>query len=65
MKAQELRQKKESELLSLLNEQFKQLQDYRFQAAVRKLSNPHLINQTKKTIARILTILIEKTNSHE
>lgn len=65
MKAQELRQKKETELLATLSGLYEQLREYRFQASVRKLNNPHLIKATKKDIARILTILIEKSNTNE
>lgn len=60
MKTQELRAKKNDELLKQLQENYEKLRDYRFQACVRKLKNPHLIKSTKKEIARILTILIER-----
>ena len=65
MKISELRNKKEQELYDLLAKKQKDLQDYRFQASVRKLKNPHLIKDTKKTIARILTILIERNENNE
>lgn len=65
MKAAEIRSKKNDELLKLLNENYELLRDYRFQASVRKLKNTNLISATRKDIARILTILIERNESHE
>jgi large subunit ribosomal protein L29 len=62
MKVKDIREKKNEELLKLLNESYDQLRDLRFQASVRKLKNHQSIPQTKKTIARILTILIERAN---
>ncbi len=65
MKAQEFRQKKEEELIKLLSEKYEQLRDFRFQASVRKLKNSQSIKQTRKDIARILTILLEKSINNE
>ena len=65
MKAQEIRQKKEDELIKLLNEKYEQLRDFRFQASVRKLKNSQQIKETRKDIARILTILLEKSTNNE
>ncbi len=65
MKAKELREKKDAELLKVLNESYDKLRDFRFQASVRKLKNPHQISATKKIIARILTILIERSHQND
>lgn len=65
MKSQDIRAKNSDELLKMLQEHYEKLRDYRFQASVRKLKNPHLINSTKKDIARLLTILIEKNSENE
>ena len=67
MKIKELREKKEVDLLKLLNESYDQLRDFRFQVSVRKLKNHRQIASTKKTIARILTLLIERDSeqNHE
>jgi len=65
MKASEIRTKKYDELMKLLNEKYDNLRDYRFQASVRKLKNTKLIRATRQDIARILTILIERNDSHE
>jgi len=65
MKASEIRQKKNDELLKMLNDSYESLRDYRFQASVRKLKNTNLIRATRKDIARILTILIERNETNE
>lgn len=60
MKASELRQKNEAdlqqELLGLLREQF----NLRMQSGTGQLAKPHLINNVRKSIARVKTLLNEK-----
>lgn len=60
MKASELRQKSEAdlqqELQGLLREQF----NLRMQSGSGQLSKPHLINNVRKNIARVKTLLNEK-----
>lgn len=62
MKVDELRQKNIKELqkekLTLLKEQF----NLRMQRATGQLSKPHLFRQVRRNIARINTILAEKSN---
>ena len=62
MKAKELREMSEAEL----NAKFKELKDelfrLRFQHAINQLDNPHVINDTKKDIARVMTVLRQKQN---
>ena len=60
MKAQELRQKTLKELHSLLEEMREELRKLRFDLVMGKLKNVHKIKETKKDIARILTVINEK-----
>jgi len=57
MKIKELREKTENELQSLLKESREKLRQIKFDLKSRQSKNPQEINQTKKVIARILTIL--------
>ena len=60
MKAKELRDMSEAELQA----KFKELKDehfrLRFQHAINQLDNPHVISDTKKDIARVMTVLRQK-----
>ena len=56
-KPQELRQKSKDELKNLLAEKRERLRFLRFNLASGKVKNVREIRQTKKEIARILTIL--------
>ncbi len=60
MKAAELRQYTDEEIERLLEEKKKQLMDLRFQLSMGQLNNYSQINQTKRDIARIKTILRER-----
>ncbi len=59
MKAKELREKSEAELLELLEEQYKDLFKLRMQKSVTELKTTHMLLQARKNIARIKTILKE------
>jgi large subunit ribosomal protein L29 len=59
MKASELRKKDKKELAKSAQELRKKLSDLRFKFSSGKLKNVKEINQSKKEIARILTILHE------
>lgn len=63
MKASELRQKGVNELkqerLALLREQF----NLRMQRATGQLSKPHRFKQVRRDIARINTVLAEKSSN--
>lgn len=61
MKAEDLRKKGKEELEKLLKEQREKLAKLKFDLSLGKLKNVREIKQTKKDIARILTILREKT----
>ncbi len=60
-KTRELRLKQEEELNQLLSESQKKLRELRFNLASGKVKNVRTIRVLKKDIARILTILNEKS----
>ena len=60
MKATELRNKSGEELESMLESLKSELFNLRFQLAINQLDNPHKIKETKKDIARVMTIIAEK-----
>jgi len=60
MKAAEIREMKTEELHSELDRIRRHLFDLRAQAVTEKLENPHRLKQTRKDIARILTVLSER-----
>jgi large subunit ribosomal protein L29 len=57
MRASELRKKSKEELEKILKEKREHLQKLKFDLSLGKLKNVKEIGQTKKDIARILTIL--------
>jgi large subunit ribosomal protein L29 len=61
MKAQELRKKDKKELEKLVIDLRKKLSDLRFKFSSNKLKNVKEIGRIKKEIARILTILNQKS----
>ena len=61
MKARELRKKSETELQKILRQKREKLQKLRFDLTAGKLKNFQEIKQTKRDIARILTVLNEKS----
>ncbi len=60
MKATELRTKTSEELETMLKDLKTELFNLRFQHAINQLDNPHKIADTKKDIARVMTIISEK-----
>ena len=60
MKASELRNMTAEELNSKLKELKEELFNLRFQHAINQLDNPHKIEDVKKDIARVMTVLHEK-----
>ena len=60
MKTSELRTKSSEELESMLKDLKTELFTLRFQHAINQLDNPHKIADTKKDIARVMTIIAEK-----
>ena len=57
---QDLKTKNEEELTAALTEAKKELFNLRFQNATNKLDNTSRINEVKKNIARIQTVITEK-----
>ncbi len=57
---EEYRDKSSDELKAQLKEKKNELFNLRFQLAINQLANPNQIPETKKTIARIMTVLREK-----
>ena len=60
MKVGELREMKTAELYAELDRLRRHLFDLRSQAVTEKLENPHQLLETRKDIARVLTILRER-----
>ena len=60
MKASELRNMTAEELNSKLKDLKEELFNLRFQHAINQLENPHKIEDVKKDIARVMTVLHEK-----
>ena len=60
MRASELRNMTAEELNGKLKELKEQLFNLRFQHAINQLDNPHKIEDVKKDIARVMTVLHEK-----
>lgn len=62
MKVKELITKENTELNKILQDKKMELVKLRFDWKNKKLKNTNLIKETKKDIARILTILKERSN---
>lgn len=66
MKATQLRDLSENELLTKLKDLKTELFNLRFQHSINQLDNPKRIGQVKKDIARVNTVLTElKSGSEE
>ena len=63
MKKQEIKKLSKDEILKNINKFKKDLFNFRFQKINSQISNPAKINETKKTIARLKTILRGKSNA--
>ena len=60
MKAAELKTMTSAELDAKLKELKAELFNLRFQHAINQLDNPHKSTETKRDIARVMTVLREK-----
>lgn len=65
MKVSELRAKNPAELTTLLQDTQKELADARRGLSAGELVNPRVIGASRKTIARIMTVMSEKLNQEE
>jgi len=63
MKAKEVREMTADELDKKLKELKGELFNLRFQHAINQLDNPHKIDDVKKDIARVMTVIREKKNA--
>jgi len=60
VKMEEFRDKTTAELNAQLKEKKNELFNLRFQHAINQLQNPNQIPETRKTIARLMTVIREK-----
>jgi len=65
MKARELREMTDEELRARLNELKEELFNLRTEKTLGRLGQPHRFKETRREIARILTILNERNRSGE
>jgi|TARA_B110000240_G_C13348664_1_gene388753 large subunit ribosomal protein L29 len=63
MKKQELKKVTKSEAIKNIDKLKKDLFNFRFQKINSQITDPSKINQTKKTIARLKTLLKGKLNA--
>ena len=63
MKKQEIKKLSKDEVLKNIDKLKKDLFNFRFQKINSQITNPAKINDTRKTIARLKTILKEKINA--
>tara|TARA_B100001989_G_C24422225_1_gene404635 strand:- start:471 stop:662 length:192 start_codon:yes stop_codon:yes gene_type:complete len=63
MKRQEIKKLTKSEILKNIDKFKKDLFNFRFQKINSQITNPAKIAETKKTIARLKTVLRGKTNA--
>ena len=63
MKKQEIKKLSKDEVFKKIEKYKKDLFNFRFQKMNSQITNPAKISETKKTIARLKTILKEKINA--
>ena len=63
MKKQEVKKLSKDEALKNIEKLKKDLFNFRFQKINSQITNPAKINETKKNIARLKTLLKEKSNA--
>ena len=63
MKKQEIKKLTKDEILKNIDKFKKDLFNFRFQKINSQVTNPSKINETKKTIARLKTVLKGKINA--
>ena len=64
MKARDIREMSVAELETKLKDLKTELFNLRFQHAINQLDNPHKIEDTKRDIARVMTVLQEMKKEH-
>ncbi|MSP10946.1 MAG: 50S ribosomal protein L29 [Pelagibacteraceae bacterium] len=63
MKLKEIKKLSKDEVIKNIDKLKKDLFNFRFQKINSQITNPSKINETKKTIARLKTILVGKINA--
>ena len=63
MKKKEIKKLSKDEIIKNINKLKKDLFNFRFQKVNSQVTNPSKIGETKKTIARLKTLLKEKVNA--
>ena len=63
MKKQEIKKLSKDEMIKIIDKLKKDLFNFRFQKMNSQVTNPAKIGETKRTIARLKTILKEKINA--
>ncbi len=63
MKAKEIRELREEEIIQRINDEEESLRNLEFQHAIASLQNPMQIKHTRRLIARLKTLLKEKTET--
>ena len=63
MKKQEIKKLSKDEMIKNIDKLKKDLFNFRFQKINSQITNPAKISETRKTIARLKTILKEKINA--
>ena len=63
MKKQEIKKLSKDEIIKNIDKFKKDLFNFRFQKINSQVTNPSKIGETKKTVARLKTILKEKINA--
>ena len=63
MKKKEIKKLSKDEILKNIDKFKKDLFNFRFQKINSQVTNPSKINETKKTIARLKTMIKEKINA--
>jgi len=63
LKAEQLRELSDEELITRLRDSRKELFNLRFQHATGQLDDPHRLNLTRREIARLLTIQAERVRA--
>ena len=63
MKKKEIKKLTKDQVLKNIDKLKKDLFNFRFQKVNSQITNPSKINETKKTIARLNTLLKEKLNA--
>jgi large subunit ribosomal protein L29 len=65
MKAREIREMTEEEILNALEDQYEAMYHFRFQKASGQLEDSNAPGRTRRDIARLKTILRQKQLAHE